>query len=278
MDTLPPFALRHWNAAVEILLMAAVIYFGWRHFRGTRGSRVLVGVTVFLVGLTLLAKLLRLEVTSWLLAHSPLFFAVSLVVIFQPELRRTFAGLGSGRLFGGARQRREELAELCECVFALADRQHGALIAIEREVGVRAQAESGVEIDCAFSTELMRTIFWPKTPLHDGGVVLRGGRIIAAACIFPVSQRESLDRSFGLRHRAGLGISEETDAVAIVVSEETGSVALCHRGQIARGLGPEEFRRRLERLLLGRRLLQGTGGGKVVAVPVTPRPEERDAA
>ena len=276
MDTLPPFALRHWNAAVEILLMTAVIYFGWRHFRGTRGARVLVGVTVFLVGLTLLAKLLRLEVTSWLLAHSPLFFAVSLVVIFQPELRRTFAELGSGRLFGGARQSREELAELCECVFALADRQHGALIAIEREVGVRAQAESGVEIDCAFSTELMRTIFWPKTPLHDGGVVLRGGRIIAAACIFPVSQKESLDRSFGLRHRAGLGISEETDAVAIVVSEETGSVALCHRGQIVRGLGPEEFRRRLERLLIGRRLLHGTGG-KVVAVPVT-RPEERDAA
>ncbi len=277
MDSLYLLALRHWNAAVEVLLIAAAIYFGWRHFRGTRGARVLVGVTVFLVGLTLLARLLRLEVLGWLLAHSPLFFAVSLVVIFQPELRRTFAELGSGRLFGGARQSREELDELCDCVFALADRQHGALIAIEREDGVRAQAESGVEIDCAFSAELVRTIFWPKTPLHDGGLVLRGGRIVAAACIFPVSQKESLDRSFGLRHRAGLGISEETDALAIVVSEETGSVALCHRGQIARGLGPEEFRRRLERLLLGKRLLVGPGGGKAASVPVT-RPEERDAA
>lgn len=275
METLSQLAWRHWNAAVEILLIAVFIYFGWRHFRGTRGARVLVGVLVFLVGLTLLAKLLRLEVLGWLLAHSPLFFAVALVVIFQPELRRTFAELGSGRLFGGGRQSREELDELCDCVFALADRQCGALLAIEREVGVRAYAESGVELDCAFSPELVRTIFWPKTPLHDGGMILRDGRILAAACIFPVSQKESLDRSFGLRHRAGLGISEETDAVAIVVSEETGSVSLCHRGQIARGLGPEEFRRWLEQILSGENLLLGPG--KTATLPVTPT-RERDAA
>lgn len=277
MDTLWTFVSQRWNAMVEILLLGAVVYFAWRHFRGTRGARVLVGVAVFLVGLTVLSRLLRLEVIGWLLGHSPMFFAVALVVIFQPELRRVFAELGSSGIFGGRRQSKEELDALCECVFELADKQCGALLALEREVGVRAYAESGVEIDCAFSGELVRTIFFPKTPLHDGGLILRDGRIVAAGCIFPVSQRESLDRSFGLRHRAGLGISEETDAVAIIVSEETGSVSLCHRGQIARGLGPAEFRGRLGRLLLGKGFLPEAGDG-VHASPATRRDQDLDAA
>lgn len=257
MDALHQLPFRHWNDAIEILLISLVIYFAWRHFRGTRAARVLVGIVIFLVGLTLLSRVLGLEVISWLLARSPMFFAISLVIMFQPELRRAFAELGSQPLFAGGRQSKEELDALCECVFELADKQCGALIAIEREVGVRPYAESGVEIDCAFSSELVRTVFFPKTPLHDGGMILRDGRIVAAACIFPVSQRESLDRSLGLRHRAGLGISEETDAIAVIVSEETGGVSLCYKGRLDRNLSAPEFRRRLGRLLLGVELPAG---------------------
>ncbi len=126
----------------------------------------------------------------------------------------------------------------------------GALIAIERDTGIRSFAESGVNLDCEISQELLLTIFFPKTPLHDGGIIIRDDRIIAAACIFPVSQREDLDRTFGLRHRAGLGITEESDAIAIVVSEETGNISVCHRGKIERGFKPGNLEKRLAELLL----------------------------
>ena len=120
--------------------------------------------------------------------------------------------------------------------------QFGALIAIERDTNIGAFAESGVAIDCELSPELVVTIFQPKTPLHDGGVIIRNDRIVAGACIFPVSQREDLDRNLGLRHRAGLGLSEESDAVMLVVSEETGIVSICNRGKIERNFDPESFR------------------------------------
>jgi diadenylate cyclase len=132
----------------------------------------------------------------------------------------------------------------------LANKQFGALIAIERDTGIRVYEETGVTMDADFSVELMLTIFHPKAALHDGGVILRAGRIAAAACIFPVSQRETLDRSLGLRHRAGLGITEESDAVAVVVSEETGSISICHRRRIERGFTPEKFRQRISEILL----------------------------
>jgi diadenylate cyclase len=124
------------------------------------------------------------------------------------------------------------------------------LIAIERDTAIRNFAESGVNLDCEVSQEVLLTIFFPKTPLHDGGVIIRDDRLIAAACIFPVSQREDLDRALGLRHRAGLGITEESDAIAIVVSEETGNLSICHRGRIERGFKPDQFEKRLSELLL----------------------------
>jgi diadenylate cyclase len=142
--------------------------------------------------------------------------------------------------------------ELAEAVTQLANKQFGALIAIERDTTIRVYEETGVIMDSDFSIELMLTIFHPKAALHDGGVIIRNGRIAAAACIFPVSQRETLDRSLGLRHRAGLGITEESDAVAIVVSEETGAISICHRRRIERGFTPETFRQRISEILLHR--------------------------
>ena len=135
-------------------------------------------------------------------------------------------------------------------MFELAGKGFGALIAVEREINLEAIAETGVKVDCDYSKELVLTIFQPKTVLHDGGLIVSNDRIVAAGCIFPLTQREDLDRNLGLRHRAGLGLSEEADALAIVVSEETGQVSICHNGLIERNLNVEKFRTRLSQLLL----------------------------
>ena len=242
--------LAHWNSLVEILFAAAGIYYTYTYFRGTRAARVLIGLVLFIASLTILSEALDLVVMRWLIGHYSIFLAVALVVMFQPELRRVFAELGSRSFFVGGKRDDQTLDRLCDCVFELAGRHYGALIALERDIGLRTYAETGVELDAAFSGELLLTIFFPKTALHDGGVIVRDGRIVAAACIFPVSQRESLERSFGLRHRAGLGLSEETDALALVVSEETGSVSLCNGRSIRRGLTRVELRRLLGQALL----------------------------
>jgi diadenylate cyclase len=211
---------------------------------------VLTGLVVLLLALTLVSKLIDLKVIYWLIRAFTAYLAIALVVIFQPELRRALAALGSQHIFATVTQKRETIEVLAEAAFELSNRQLGALIALERESNVHAFAESGVTIDSELSTELVVTIFHPKTPLHDGGLILRNDRILAAACIFPVSQRHDLDRNLGLRHRAGLGITEESDAIAIVVSEETGNVSICHRGRIERDFDPDDFKRRLGQLLL----------------------------
>ena len=244
------FLEQQWNSIIEILLMATGLYYTYLYFKGTRGARVLTGLALFLVTLLVLSEALKLVVIQWLIGRYSVFLVVALVVIFQPELRRAFAELGSRSLFTSGKQDKQTLNQVCECVFELAGKHYGALIAIERDIGLRSYAETGVEVNGIFSCELLQTIFHPKTALHDGGVILRDNQIVAAACIFPVSQRESLDRAFGLRHRAGLGLTEETDAVAVVVSEETGSVSLCFGQKIQRGLSLPELRRQLGRIVL----------------------------
>jgi diadenylate cyclase len=244
------FLSANWTAGIEILLLAVSIYYGYLYFRGTRGAKVFTGLAILFIFLTLVSQILNLTVISWLLRSLTAFIAVALVVIFQPELRRALAELGSNHFFSSARQNRETINVVADAVFELANKQLGALIAIERDTGIRSFAESGVNLDCEISQELLLTIFFSKTPLHDGGIIIRDDRIIAAACIFPVSQREDLDRTFGLRHRAGLGITEESDAIAIVVSEETGNISVCHRGKIERGFKPGNLEKRLAELLL----------------------------
>src|SRR5262249_119036 len=151
--------------------------------------------------LTLVSQLLQLQVIYWLIRSFTAFLAIALVVIFQPELRRALAAPGSQHIFSSATQSRETIEMLAETAFDLSNRQLGALIALERDTNIRAFAESGVNIDCDLSVELVITIFYPKTPLHDGRLIIRNDRILAAACIFPVSQRHDLVRNLGLRHR-----------------------------------------------------------------------------
>ena len=279
----------YWKAGLEILILWAALYWLWVFFRGTRGAKVLTGLAVLFLVMSMLSEFFELKVIGRLLNYLSTFLVLAVVVIFQPELRRALAALGSNRLFAIASSTRETTELLTEIAFDLSNQQLGALIAIERDTNIESFADSGVPIDCQLSRELAVTIFFPKTPLHDGGVIVRDDRIVSGACVFPVSQRVDLDRTLGTRHRAALGLSEESDAVVIVVSEETGIVSICHRGRIERNFDPESFKRRLGELLLlektekdskpARKSLSGNApttaaGGD--AAGVHPKPRESD--
>jgi diadenylate cyclase len=244
------FALRHWKDGLEIFILAVCIYYAYLGLKGTRGLRVLTGLAVLVLVLALLSQVFGLGVISWLLRNLSAVVLLAMVVIFQPELRRLLAEIGSHPLFAAPLQQREIVEVIAETAFELSNKHLGALVAIERSTDIQSQIESGVELDSKFSPELVVSIFHPKTPLHDGALIVRGDRIASAACIFPVSQRQDLDRNLGLRHRAAIGLTEESDAVVIVVSEETGIVSLCQRGKLERDFTPEGLRQRLSELLL----------------------------
>lgn len=235
---------------MEILILSVLLYHGYRFLRATRGARILTGLLVLLLGLTLVSQLLELKVMNWLLERFSVFLAVGLVVLFQPELRRVLAELGSHRFFSFNATEEASVDQLIESMVNLSHKRCGALFALQRGIELKPYAESGVGMDAKLSLELVGTIFHPKTPLHDGGMIVDQGRIIAAGCVFPVTQKDLNDRSVGLRHRAGLGISEETDAIALVVSEETGALSLCYKGRLEHDLEPNELRRRLQQILM----------------------------
>ena len=241
----------HWRAGIEILVLWILIYQVYRVFRATRGARILVGLGVMVILLTLASQILELKVIEWIIKSAAAILAFALLIIFQPELRNGLARLGSANLFSfSTTQQKVFLETLTESVVRLSKKRFGALFAIERSIDLDEYEATGVTIDGVLSVELVATIFHPKTALHDGGLILKKERVASASCIFPVSQKELLDRSLGLRHRAGFGISEETDAVAIVVSEETGSISIVVDGKIHRNLSEEEFREKLEDIFL----------------------------
>lgn len=239
-----------WRSGVEIAILAVLLYYGYRFFRATRGARILTGLLMLLMGLTLVAQLLELEVINSLIQSFSVFFALGLVVIFQPELRRVLAELGSHRFFSFNGNDEASVDKLIEAMTQLSHQRIGALFALQRGIDLQPYAQTGVAIDAKLSSELIATIFHPKTALHDGGVLIEQGRMIAAGCVFPISQKEISDRSIGLRHRAGIGITEETDALALVVSEETGALSLCHQGKLEHNLEPEMLKERLQEILL----------------------------
>ena len=173
--------LKSWRSIFEIILLSVVIYYGYLYFRGTRGAKVLTGLAIVFLTLTLISTLLNLVVIGWIVRSFSVFLAVALVVIFQPELRRALAELGGHPIFSLTSEKRETVHDLAEAVTQLANKQFGALIAIERDTSIRVYEETGVTMDADFSVELMLTIFHPKAALHDGGVVVRNGRVAAAA-------------------------------------------------------------------------------------------------
>src|SRR5271154_3012377 len=231
-----------WRAALEILILAVAIYYTSRFLRGTRGWPVVIGFVVVFLALALVTTILHLEVLRLLLGAFSTFFVFAVIIIFQPELRRLLAELGNLPLFASASEQRESIEVVIQTVERLAEVKIGALIAIEQSIQLHEAVESGVPVDCDATPEMLETIFFPNNAIHDGGVILKGDRIAYAACIFPLTQRSDLNKSLGTRHRAAIGLSEETDAVVVVVSEETGMISHAYKGQLVRGVTLEELR------------------------------------
>ena len=239
-----------WRPALEIFILAVGIYYLTRFLRGTRGWPVVIGFVVVMLVLFGVTRLLRLVVLQELLGAASAFFAVAVVIIFQPELRRLLAELGNLPLFATAHEQRENIEVIIQTVERLSDVKIGALIAIEQTIHLHDAVESGVLVDCEATPEMLETIFFPNNAIHDGGVIIKGDRIAYAACIFPLTQRPGLAKSLGTRHRAAIGLSEETDAVIVIVSEENGTISHAYKGQLVRGVTPEELRSFLTSVLL----------------------------
>ena len=233
---------------LEMLVLAVLFYYAILFFRGTRGAQVLLGFATAMIAMLVLTRIFRLDTLNWLLQQFSVYLVVAFLVIFQPEIRRALAELGKQRVFATSLRERGILDEIVEAVSRLAADKIGALIAIEREIGTRAVQETGTRVDSLVNAELLATIFFPHTPLHDGGVVIEGDRVRAAACVFPLSGRDI--GKLGTRHRAAVGLSEETDALVVVVSEETGAISLAYKGRLIRGLDEARLRRILSSVLL----------------------------
>ena len=245
------FFIDHWRDGIEILVLATCIYQIYRAFRATRGAQILVGLGTVLIVLALASTIFKFEVIQWILTRAAAVLALALIVIFQPELRSGLAKLGSNRLFQlYGRRRIDFLERFGDAVVNLGRKRVGALFAIERDNSLKEQLETGVVLDAQFSPELAFSVFNVKSPLHDGGMIINDERVAGAACVFPVTEREIADRSTGLRHRAAIGLTERTDAVCIVVSEETGSISICENGELERNLSEEDFREKLSNIFI----------------------------
>ena len=231
-----------WRPALEILILTVGIYYALRFIRGTRGEPVVAGFLVALLTFAVVTYLLDLKVLQWLLGAFFAFFIVAVVVIFQPELRRMLAQLGNLPIFATAHEQRENIEVIVQTVERLSEVRIGALIAIEQAIQLQEAVESGIIVDCEATPEMLETIFFPNNAIHDGGVIIKGDRIAFAACIFPLTRRQDLNKSLGTRHRAAIGLSEETDAVVVVVSEENGAISHSYKGHLVRNVSLEELR------------------------------------
>jgi diadenylate cyclase len=234
---------------IDIVLVAVVIYQFLMLVRGTRAAPMLVGVAAVAIGFYI-ARVGRLTTLSWLVSTLLPYVIFALIVVFQAELRHALANLGS--LLTLSRATSSESDAYDDIVLAanlFSQNQTGALIIIEREIGLRTYIESGVPLDARLSYDLLATIFRPSAPLHDGAVIVQKDRIAAAACFLPLSMNPVLSTQMGTRHRAGIGITEETDAIAVIVSEESGAISLAVAGNFERDLTVEQLRERLSALL-----------------------------
>lgn len=236
---------------IEIFVLALLIYYVFVLFRGTRGAAMLTGMIVIFSALFVITSLINLDILNWLLQKLMVYISLAFVVIFQPEIRRMLSKLGKKSVWraNGVSTQLFLVDPLVNTVRLLSKQKIGALIAIEREIGTRAIQDTGIRLGSRVSMELLATIFFPHTPLHDGGVIISGDKIQAAGCLFPLCQKEELSKTLGTRHRAAIGITEETDAVVIVVSEETGSVSIAYNGRLRHGLEEERLHRVLTSLL-----------------------------
>src|SRR5262245_44890690 len=230
-----------WRFVLEVSALAIALYYTFMFLRGTRGWPVVIGFTLLLAA-TVLTTALKLEVLNFLLQYFVTILGFAVLVIFQPELRRMLAELGNLPLFNTAREQRENIEVIVQTAERLAEVRIGALLAIEQSIQLQDVVESGIVVDCEATPEMLESIFFPNNAIHDGGVIIRGDRIAYAACIFPLTQRQDLNKSLGTRHRAAIGLSEETDAAVVAISEENGDISYAYKGQLVRGISAEELR------------------------------------
>ena len=245
MSELAQLRLLHpgWRDVLEILIVSYALYRVLLLFHGTRTLQIVTGL-VMLLAIYSAAWVLKLEMITYVLGFVFQYGAIALLVVFAPELRAALAHLGQARFARLFRQmaQREVAEEIVDGVERLSRSGIGAIVAIEREVSLDPWVESGSPMEAKVSADLLATIFTPYSPLHDGAVIVRGDTIIAAGCILPLSQSVLADRSLGTRHRAALGLSDESDAMVVVVSEETATVSVANRGRLYRDLAPQDLR------------------------------------
>jgi len=248
------WVLSHLNilSVIDILLVALIFYGILFLIRGTRAVQLVRGIIALLFIAILVSNFLRLTAFGWLIRNSIPALLVAIPVIFQPEIRRALERLGRAGGLMDWRLREamttQVIEHVCEASKQLSERRHGALIVLERETGLQEYADTGIKIDGEVSSELLLTIFHPNTALHDGAVIIREGRAVAAACILPLSEELRSDGHLGMRHRAAVGITEQSDAISIVVSEETGIISVAHNGRMIRHLDERRLRKVLQAL------------------------------
>lgn len=239
-----------WVDAFDILLVSFLIYKLLQLIRGSRAFQMVVG-TVIIVMVFFASRWAQLETVNWLLRNSLAYIGFAIIVLYQAELRRVLANLGKAPLFRILSQQsnNETIDEIVFATTALSRRKTGAIIAIERDIGLRSYIEGGILLDAVATYDLLLSIFNPKTPLHDGAVIVQGNRIAAAACFLPLTISPHLPRELGTRHRAAIGITEDTDAIAIVVSEETGTVSYIENGHVLSNMEGDTLRAKLKQAL-----------------------------
>lgn len=229
--------------AFDVLIVAFLFYRLFIMIKGTRASQMFVGLIIIIFA-SIVAQWFRLNALNWIIGSLKTVWVILFVILFQPELRALLTHIGQNRLVR-ALIRVEEygvVAETIKAVEEMAKERRGAIIVFERDMGLRDYVETGTKIDASVSAELLETIFTPHSPLHDGAVVIRGDAIVAASCILPLSQTRGLSPLLGTRHRAALGLAEETDAAVIVVSEETGAISIAHKGELKWNLDEGQLR------------------------------------
>jgi diadenylate cyclase len=243
-----------WWDLLDIAVVAIIIYEFLKLIRGTRAVQMAVG-SLFIVALFYVSQLAPLQTLNWIIRNVLVYVAFAAIVIFQSDIRRALAHLGQApffRYFTRPESDDENVEEIVVAATILAQQRIGGIVAVEREIGLRNYIESGIPVDATLTYDLLVTIFRPGSPLHDGAVVLQEGRIAAAACFLPLTVNPRLSRDLGTRHRAAIGLTEESDAAAVVVSEETGQISVALDGEIERNLTPDDLRGRLHDLLIKR--------------------------
>lgn len=241
METLH-FILSLWKPILELVIIWFAVYRALLFIQGTRTVQVVIGILMLML-LAAVTQFFELTIINWVLSKLFAIGVIAFFIIFQPELRRALARFGQNIAFRTFVRKGGLLDEIVSAVETFSSSKIGALIAIERDIGLRNYVESGVIVDAKVSAELLTTIFFPNSPLHDGGIIIEDERVVSCGSLFPLSQNPDLNKTLGTRHRAGLGLTEETDAVVIIVSEETGGVSLAVHGKMTKEVTSKELRR-----------------------------------